>query len=107
DLGLDSASADSSDSALEEAEVLITGQAPELAEQMQQLEARFQEFDQRLQQQHQEQQQQDALLKQYVEYADPLIAELTEHKQLLSQRADEPIARQQADFDQLVTSHKV
>lgn len=79
----------------------------DLIDEMSQLKQRFRAFDERIQSEQSLKSKQDEHLERYIELADQIVAELTEKKNILVQRAQDPIPRDSSSFEQMILDHKL
>lgn len=80
----------------------------DLINEMSLLKKRFNEFDQRIQNEQNVKNRQDKNLENYIELADQIVADLTEKKNILVQRAQDTIPRDPTDqFEQMILDHKL
>ena len=79
----------------------------DLIKEMSLLKKRFNEFDVRIESELNVKSKQDANLEKYIELGDQIVAELTQKKNILVQRAQDAIPRDAENFEQMIIDHKL
>ena len=79
----------------------------DLIGEMNALKERFRAFDERIASEQNAKSKRDENLERYIELADQIVAELTEKKNILVQRAQDPIPRDSSSFEQMILDHKL